>query len=58
MKISAKSGEGMVEFARFIQNKLCALVGQSGVGKSSLVNVLDSTVVLKTGSLSKKYGKL
>ncbi len=57
MKISAKSGEGMVEFARFIQNKLCALVGQSGVGKSSLVNVLDSTVVLKTGSLSKKYGK-
>ncbi|MDD5834229.1 MAG: ribosome small subunit-dependent GTPase A [Treponema berlinense] len=57
MKISAKTGEGMVEFAHFIQNKLCALVGQSGVGKSSLVNVLDSTVVLKTGSLSKKYGK-
>ena len=57
MKISAKTGEGLVEFASLIHNKLSALVGQSGVGKSSLVNVLDDTVVLKTGSLSKKYGK-
>jgi len=57
IRISAKTGDGMVEFAGMLQNKLSALVGQSGVGKSSLVNVLDDTVVLKTGSLSKKYGK-
>lgn len=57
MKISAKTGEGMTEFAEFLHGKLCALVGQSGVGKSSLINVLDDTCVLKTGSLSKKYGK-
>ena len=57
LRISAKSGEGMTEFADFLENKTCAFVGQSGVGKSSLVNVLDDTCVLKTGSLSKKYGR-
>ncbi|MDD7415863.1 MAG: ribosome small subunit-dependent GTPase A [Treponemataceae bacterium] len=57
MRISAKSGEGLQELAEFLEDKLCAFVGQSGVGKSSLVNVLDSTCVLKTGSLSKKYGR-
>ena len=31
--------------------------GLRNAGKSSLVNVLDNTCVLKTGSLSKKYGK-
>lgn len=56
-KISAKTGEGLPELAEFIQGKFCALVGQSGIGKSSLINVLDDTCVLKTGSLSKKYGK-
>lgn len=57
MRISAKTREGVVEFARLLENRLSALVGQSGVGKSSLVNVLDDTCVLKTGSLSRKYGR-
>ena len=57
MRISAKTGEGITEFAELLENKLSAFVGQSGVGKSSLVNVLDDTCVLKTGSLSKKYGR-
>ncbi|MBQ0002426.1 MAG: ribosome small subunit-dependent GTPase A [Treponema sp.] len=57
MRISAKTGEGLVELAELLKDKTSALVGQSGVGKSSLVNVLDNTCVLKTGSLSKKYGK-
>lgn len=57
IRISAKSGEGLPELAEFLEDKLCAFVGQSGVGKSSIVNVLDSTCVLKTGSLSKKYGR-
>lgn len=57
MRISAKTGEGISEFTELIRGKLSAFVGQSGVGKSSLVNVLDDTCVLKTGSLSKKYGR-
>ena len=40
-----------------MEDHLSAFVGQSGVGKSSLINVMDDTCVLKTGSLSKKYGR-
>ena len=57
LRLSAKTGEGMTELAGLLENKLTALVGQSGVGKSSLINVLDNNVVLKTGSLSQKYGR-
>ncbi len=57
LRVSAKTGEGMQELSELINGKLSALVGQSGVGKSSLVNVLDNSCVLKTGSLSQKYGK-
>lgn len=57
MRISAKTGEGMTEFAALLEDHLSAFVGQSGVGKSSLINVMDNSCVLKTGSLSKKYGR-
>ena len=57
MRISAKTGEGMIQFAELLENHLSAFVGQSGVGKSSLINVMDNSCVLKTGSLSKKYGR-
>lgn len=57
LRLSAKSGEGMTELATLLENHLSALVGQSGVGKSSIINVLDNNVVLKTGSLSQKYGR-
>ena len=57
LRISAKTGEGMQEFAELLEDKLSAFVGQSGVGKSSLINVMDNSCVLKTGSLSKKYGR-
>lgn len=57
VKISAKTGEGLPHFASLLEGKLCAFMGQSGVGKSSIINVLDSRVVLRTGSLSEKYGR-
>ena len=38
LRISAKTGEGMTEFAQLLENHLSAFVGQSGVGKSSLIN--------------------
>ena len=57
LRVSAKTGEGMVELAGLLKDRTSAFVGQSGVGKSSLINVLDNSVVLKTGSLSQKYGR-
>ncbi|NLM00069.1 MAG: ribosome small subunit-dependent GTPase A [Treponema sp.] len=57
MQVSAKTGEGLTHLSEFLIDKLCAFVGQSGVGKSSIINKLDSSCVLKTGSLSEKYGR-
>ena len=57
LRLSAKTGEGMMDLADLLKDHLTALVGQSGVGKSSIINVLDNNVVLKTGSLSQKYGR-
>ena len=56
-KVSAHSGEGLTELAELIEDKQCVLVGQSGVGKSSLINALDASYALKTGELSEKYGR-
>ena len=57
MHISAKTGEGMKEFAELLAGRLSAFVGQSGVGKSSLVNALDSSSTLRTGGLCLKYDR-
>ena len=57
LKVSAHSGEGLTELAELIEEKRCVLIGQSGVGKSSLINALDNSYSLKTGALSEKYGR-
>lgn len=40
-----------------IQNKVSVISGQSGVGKSALLNALDPTLNLKTGRISKNLGR-
>jgi ribosome biogenesis GTPase len=57
MYVSAKTGEGMKEFAALLAGHLSAFVGQSGVGKSSLVNALDTNAALRTGGLCRKYDR-
>ena len=55
--VSAKTGEGIESFAATIAGKTVALIGQSGVGKSSIINALDTSLSLRTGVLSEKYGR-
>ncbi|MBR7063823.1 MAG: ribosome small subunit-dependent GTPase A, partial [Treponema sp.] len=55
--VSAKTGSGMENLASLLQNKTSALVGQSGVGKSSIINSLDKSQGLKTGDLCLKYDR-
>lgn len=40
-----------------IEGKLCAFTGNTGVGKSTLLNHLDSDMQLKTGEISRKLGR-
>ena len=56
-EVSAKTGEGLETLARLLSGKTCAVTGQSGVGKSSLLNSLDPSLALKTADISFKYDR-
>ncbi len=49
---SAVTGEGMVEFEELLTQKTSLLAGHSGVGKSSLVNVIAPELDLRTKEVS------
>ncbi len=49
---SAVTGEGMVEFETLLLKKTSLLAGHSGVGKSSLVNVIAPDLDLRTKAVS------
>lgn len=55
--IAAKTGEGIEPLRQRLCGKICAFGGPSGVGKSSTINAIDSSVELKTGKVSEKIGR-
>ena len=54
---SAETGEGVAELRQLIQGKLTAFTGNSGVGKSSMLNALCPELGLATGEVSEKLGR-
>lgn len=52
--VSAETGEGVDELRRTLAEGTSALVGASGVGKSSLLNAIHPELALRTGELSRK----
>ena len=52
--VSAKEGKGVDELRRILSGKTTTVAGPSGVGKSSLINCLQSDVVMETGDISQK----
>ena len=54
---SAKTGEGMETLRGFLRGKLTAFTGNSGVGKSSVLNRLCPELALATGEVSEKLGR-
>jgi len=57
MRVSARTGDGVAELKRRVSSMTCVLVGQSGVGKSSLLNALEPSLCLKSRALSSKYDR-
>ena len=54
---SAETGEGVEELRRLISGKLTAFTGNTGVGKSSMLNRLCPQLQLATGEVSQKLGR-
>ncbi len=57
IRTSALTGEGTDELLDSLRGKVSVLTGNSGVGKSSLLNVLNSSLELTTGEVSDKLGR-
>jgi ribosome biogenesis GTPase / thiamine phosphate phosphatase len=54
---SAETGDNMDSLKKTIKGKIAAFIGQSGVGKSSLLNLIYPGHELKTGAVSVKYNR-
>lgn len=54
---SAETGEGVDQLHSLIRGKLTAFTGNSGVGKSSMLNRLCPELALPTGEVSEKLGR-
>ena len=55
--VSARRGSGLHELKTTLAGKTAAIVGQSGVGKSSLVNALSTGLQAEVGNLSEATDK-
>ena len=57
IRTSAVTGEGIDELRETLSGKVCAFSGNSGVGKSSILNALDPSFRISVGEVSEKLGR-
>ncbi len=57
LRVSAETGEGLEQLAAAISGKVSAFTGNSGVGKSSILNALEPDFHLQVGEVSDKLGR-
>ncbi len=55
MKVSVITGQGMDEIKSLVTNKITLLAGHSGVGKSSIINKIQSSTNLRVGDISEYH---
>lgn len=56
-RVSAKTGEGLSELSAVLSGRLSAFTGNSGVGKSSILNALEPAFSLPVGEVSQALGR-
>ncbi|WP_295616241.1 ribosome small subunit-dependent GTPase A [uncultured Intestinimonas sp.] len=57
LRVSALTGEGIGELSAAIAGKVSAFTGNSGVGKSSILNALEPGFRIQVGQVSEKLGR-
>ncbi len=57
LRVSAETGEGITDLKGLISGKLSAFTGNSGVGKSSILNTLNPDFHLQVGEVSTALGR-
>lgn len=55
--VSTIQNLGLPELRNEFKSSVCAFAGNSGVGKSSLINALFNNMALETGAVSEKLGR-
>lgn len=54
LRVSALQEEGISEIKEILRGKTSTVAGPSGVGKSSIINLLQSDIRMETGNISEK----
>jgi ribosome biogenesis GTPase len=57
IRTSAETGEGLQAIRDVIRGCVCVFTGNSGVGKSSILNMIDPEFRISVGDISKKLGR-
>lgn len=57
LRVSAETGQGMDELREILKDKVSVFTGNSGVGKSSVLNALLPSLALPVGEVSKALGR-
>lgn len=57
LRVSAETGEGLDTLREIMRDKVSAFTGNSGVGKSSLLNALQPGFRLQVGEVSTRLGR-
>ena len=57
LQVSAETGNGIPELCQTLAGKLSAFTGNSGVGKSSILNAVEPGFSLRVAEISEKLGR-
>ncbi len=55
--VSAATGTGIEKLRKTLEGKVCVFTGNTGAGKSSILNLLDPNLTIETGETSQKLGR-